>query len=248
MQQYFIEEETSVGQNVQLNKEQAHHITNVMRMREFERIRIVDTQEQMFFAKVQFKEKAVFAQIEETIEDRTRTNVTITLAQGLIKGEKWDYLLQKSAELGVSKLVPFTSSRCVVKTKDEKQDKKLARWNKILLEACEQCKRSTLVELVAPTTLSELSEHRSQLNLLAYEDADVSSERLCDILMSHRNITSVTIVIGCEGGFSKEEVVQLEQSGFLRVSLGARILRAETAALSLVNTTAFFYDMQGESL
>lgn len=247
MQQYFIEGIIKQGDMIEMNKEQSHHIANVMRMKENEVIRLCDEHQQMYFSRVHFEQRQVYAIAEEFIEDHTHNRVHITLAQGLIKGEKWDYLLQKSAELGVDEIIPFTSSRCVVKAKDDKMDRKMERWNKILLEACEQCKRSSQVLLHPPLAFQDLCQQDYELKLIAYEDADQISNRLCDILKKHSDVTRILIVIGCEGGFAKEEVAVLENSGFLRASLGARILRAETAALSLLSNIAFFYDMEGES-
>ena len=248
MQQYFVDASLCVNQEVEMNKEQAHHIGNVMRMKQGEIIRLADYDEHMFFAHVNFKNNKVYAIIDEPIEDHTKTAIDITLAQGLIKKEKWDFLLQKCAELGVSRIVPFTSSRTVVKAKDEKQDKKLQRWNKILQEGCEQCKRSSLVTLDAPTTFVSLLEKSKDydLKLIAYENADIKSTALKDVLRNHKTISNVFVVCGCEGGFSDEEVQKLEAEGFLRISLGARILRAETAAMSLVNQISFFYEMVGD--
>lgn len=248
MQQYFIDTSAQQGDTIELNKEQSHHIAHVMRMKANEHIRIVDVHARIFLASVVFQEGKVFAKLIEAIADNTKNRVQITLAQGLIKGDKWDYLLQKSAELGVDTILPFVSSRCVVKRKDEKMDKKIIRWNKILMEASEQCKRSTLVELKEPISFKELIHQTADVKLIAYEDADMKSERLCDVLMNYPNVNHVLIVVGSEGGFSKEEVDELLTNGYLKVSLGARILRAETAALSLLSTIPFFYDMEGEDV
>lgn len=245
MQQYFIHTSTQVGDVIQLNEEQAHHISHVMRMKHNACIRIADVQAHVFLALIVFQKGKVYAHITEQIEDTTKNCVDITLAQGLIKGDKWDYLLQKSAELGVCRILPFMSSRCVVKHKEEKADKKLARWNKILLEACEQCKRSTLVEMREPMKLAALYEQTADVKLIAYEDADTTSERLCDVLQSYPNVHKVLVVVGSEGGFSSTEVKELCAHGFVKVSLGTRILRAETAALALLNSIAFYYDMKG---
>lgn len=244
MQQYFIDTCLQSGDVITFDTQQSHHIANVMRMRENEQIRLCDQQEKLFFAKVHFQHKQVQAIVLDPIVDQTHNAVCITLAQGMIKGEKWDYLLQKSAELGVDEILPFISSRCVVKAKEDKLDRKMQRWNKILREACEQCKRSSLVKLQEPQPFLELPESGYDLKLIAYEDADVQSEKLYETLEANINIQSVIIVIGSEGGFSKEEVALLEEKGYQRVSLGARILRAETAALSVLSNIAFFYDMK----
>ncbi len=246
MQQYFIPSITKVGEDVFLNSEQAHHILTVLRMKDHAIVRIVDAASTIFLASIQKVNKEVKATILEQVEDKTKLPIKVTLVQGLIKGEKWDFLLQKTSELGVHTIVPFSSKRSVVKTKKESIDKKLMRWNKISLEACEQCKRSTLVQIEEPISFSEITNYKSQLNIIAYEDADCESESLGKIMKQNPNITSITFVVGCEGGFDKEEVAYLEKHGFQRVSLGTRILRAETAAMYVVNAANFYYDMDDE--
>ena len=249
MQQYFINQNIHIQDEVIFNKEQAHHISHVMRMKEHDVIRIADYQGHMFFAHLLFKNGNVSCVIDEEIKDCTKNQVSITLAQGLIKKEKWDFLLQKCAELGVDEILPFTSSRTVVKTKDEKQEKKLQRWNKILLEACEQCKRSTLVTLDEPVPFKTLiaKSQGYDVKLIAYENAEVNSFHIKDILKSYPDAKNVFVCVGCEGGFSEEEVNELEKHGFLRVSLGGRILRAETAAMVIVHAISFYYEMMGDN-
>ena len=245
MQQYFVQELGGPNEQILLDQEQAHHIRRVLRMKTGDIIRLADGSGRVVHARVLIEKDAVYADIIDNVMDTSVTKVKMILAQGMIKGEKWDYVLQKSAELGVHEFVPFVSSRCVVRLKDEKIDKKLSRWNKILLEASEQCKRSTLVKLANPCMFSELKKIPADLRIIAYEDADQISERLCDVLAQHKDIKSVLLVVGSEGGFSKEEVEELTAEGFHRVSLGGRILRAETAALSLLSNVEFFYDMEG---
>ena len=246
MQQYFVNTLAMPGELIPMTKEQTHHIRRVMRMQQGDVIRVADNSGRVLLAEVEYHQEEAAARVVREVRDRSRTSVELILAQGMIKGEKWDYLLQKSAELGVAEIIPFVSSRCVVKIKDEKSEKKIVRWNKILSEACEQCKRSTLVRLQPPCTFSQLSQIDADLRLIAYEDADCKSERLCEVLRAHPSPKRVLMVVGSEGGFSADEVEALTASGFHRVSLGGRILRAETAAISLLNSIEFYYDMAGE--
>ena len=182
-----------------MTKEQTHHIRRVMRMQQGDVIRVADNSGRVLLVEVEYHQEEAAARVVREVRDRSRTSVELILAQGMIKGEKWDYLLQKSAELGVAEIIPFVSSRCVVKIKDEKSEKKIVRWNKILCE-----------------------------------------------LRAHPSPKRVLMVVGSEGGFSADEVEALTASGFHRVSLGGRILRAETAAISLLNSIEFYYDMAGE--
>lgn len=248
MQQYFIDKIVQVHDCICLNEEQAHHIAHVMRMKTGEQVRIVDGQQHLFLAHITFEDKKVIACIDEELRDDTKTKVEIVLAQGLLKKEKWDFLLQKSAELGVSEIQPFISSRSVVKSKDERQDKKMVRWNKILLEACEQCKRTSLVTLHTPCHLKDIVYLQGDIKLVAYEDADIASHRMIDMLKQYPNAKRIVVAIGCEGGFSLEEVTLLEQHGFVRVSLGSRILRAETAAMNTIGNLSFYYEAMQEEI
>lgn len=246
MQQYFIKERAEIGQSISFDEEQSHHMMHVVRMKKDDIVRIADSSHRLFHVRIDIQKAGVCGQVIEELVDRTRASVEVTLIQGMIKGEKWDFLIQKACELGVSKIVPLISQRSVVKIPREKLDKKLSRWNKIALEACEQCKRSTRAEVLPPISLQEIAAYRSDVNLIAYEKADAASEKLYHVLSSHPHPSSVTCVIGSEGGFAQEEVQILMKQEFCRISLGYRILRAETAALSLLNTIDFYYDMIGD--
>ena len=127
-----------------------------------------------------------------------------------------------------ARIVPFESVRCVVRAKKEKEDRQLERWRQILLEASEQCKRNRIPEITPVKKFSELKEYRSEVSLAACESARTEARFISEVL---RPGQPVTFVIGPEGGFSEEETQQLQDMGYLPVSLGSRILRAETAAV-----------------
>lgn len=241
MQQYFVNEVISVGTTVYLSAQQLHHIRHVMRMKAGECIRLADQTAHLFLARLQSYEGVFSALVVEALAAQT-PRVHITLAAALIKGERWDMLCQKCSELGVSDIIPLMSARCVVKLQDKDIAKKLARWNRITMEACEQCERSDLVKVRTPCDLHALLEEEAQLKLLAYEHADTTNERLLDIVHRYPNVTSILCVIGPEGGFSDREAQLLLHHDFLSVSLGPRILRAETAALSIVNLLSLLYN------
>ncbi len=229
MQQVFVEKEVFLNDLVEFTRDQAHHLSTVLRMRDGEKIRIVDQQASIFLAELKFCGKKVLARCVEKIEENPESAITITLLMGLIKKEKWDYCLQKSTELGVSRIIPFESSRTIVKAKEEKGTRKKERWEKILCEAAQQCKRSRIPEIIDPLPLSLAAEKgRSDLNFVAYEAALKASRTLRESL---RPASSITIVIGPEGGFSTEEIAILKEKGYECITLGKRILRAETAAL-----------------
>lgn len=227
MQQYFILEKIGTSDVICFNDEQAHHIRDVLRMKENTVVRIVDQDNQAAFATIFYEGKKVKASNTQCDLDNNEMTCKITLCLGLIKKEKWDVVLQKCTELGVSRIVPFESSRTIVKAKEDKSVKKLERWNKIMLEAAEQSKRNCVPMIVEPVQFKELGEYKSDCNCVAYEDAKISGEKLKNIV----NEKSMTIVIGPEGGLSSDEVEFLMNQGFHCISLGKRTLRAETAAM-----------------
>lgn len=236
MQQYMINEEIVIGKTIQFDREQSHHIADVMRMKTGEIVRLVfPLEKQAGFARIEYDQKQVIAKIESLDEVRHELPCAITLCVGILKKEKWEYLIQKVTELGVVRIVPFESQRTVVKSKEEKQDKKIERWEKIALEAAEQSKRECLPEIFPCIRFKEIVNYQSELNCIAYEDASHSGESLRKLV---ENQPSMTIVIGPEGGFSKEEVEFLEKEKFRCISLGKRILRAETAAAHSVSIVA----------
>lgn len=226
MHQYFVNEELEVGKEYYFTKEQAHHIKNVLRM-DGDTVRLVYNGE-AYFGVVQYKDKDVYALIKEKDTRVNEPNCKITLAMALIRKEKFELVLQKATELGVSRIVPFESSRCVVHAKSEKKDKQKARWESIILEASEQCKRNIVPELSDIVSFNDLKDYQSKGNYACYENAYGNAQFLSQIA---KNDDSITIVIGPEGGFSLDEVKQLEEMGYTSITLGSRILRAETAAM-----------------
>lgn len=240
MQQYFIDENITSDGWVSFSKEQQHHIKHVLRMKDEEVIKVVTPKGEAFLVALSVGD-AVSAKVVSALPPQERV-VAITLIQGMIKGDRWDFLIQKACELGVSKIVPMMSSRTIVRIEDNKVDKKLLRYNKIALEACEQSKQDHLVRVCKPIAFKDMDAYTSTLNLIAYEDADIKGDKLKTILSKYSMVDSISIVIGSEGGFSPEEVREAVAKGFQVVSLGSRILRAETAAMASIQSMMFYYE------
>ena len=237
MQQYFIEETVNLNDQFFFNDEQSHHIKNVLRMKNDDIVKIVDINHNPYLVKLTIGNN-VSGKVFESLE-KYEEKVRVTLVAALIKNDKWDFMIQKVCELGVSEIVPLEAKRCVVRLKD-KADKKIMRFNKIALEACEQCKREDLVTVNKAISLKEISAYKSELNIVAYEDADYKGLNLKEILKGKPK--SVTIVIGPEGGFDPGEIEYLINNDFKCVSLGKRILRAETASIASVGNIMFYYE------
>jgi len=237
MQQYFTDRKLTVDMEFDMTDEQSHHISTVLRMKDGKTIRLVDTNQSVFLASVHLNKNGVRAKVIEPVFENRESMVNITLAVALIKGEHWDWMLQKAAECGVTKIVPFVSSRCVVKDKPDSYARKRERYQKILLEAAEQSYRQRVPQISEPISFKMLKDFKSDINFIAYEKE--SSRFLSSVTES---FCSATIVIGPEGGFTSEEADYLINHGFSSVSLGKRILRAETAAV----TACILLDLLGE--
>lgn len=241
MQQYFVEEALFEGAKIKMNEDASHHMLHVLRMKNEDVVYVANGQVQ-YQASVMIEGKDVYVICDTIKEDHSKTAVEIHLGMAMIKKDKWDFLLMKAAELGVHTIVPFFSKRCVVKAKEENNAKKMTRYRKILQEACEQCKRSSLVQLHEMSTISQCrSLLDADVKLIAYESADVTSSHIKDVLANYSSVKKVSVVIGCEGGFSEDEVAFFEEAGFIRVSLGGRILRAETAAMAAITMIDYHY-------
>lgn len=246
MQQYFIKGICKINECFVFDDEQAHHIKNVLRMKNGSQVRVVDEDENAYSAEIILDAHGVSGLVCEKLMP-TESSIKTSLIMGLIKGDKWDYLIQKACECGAYEILPMVSSRCVVKAKEEKADKKLARWNKIAIEACEQCKRTHRTQVLSAIDFKSSLQCDADLKLIAYEDADLKACNLAEVFNAHASIHSIAVMIGPEGGFSIDEVEQAEAVGFIRVSLGASIFRAETAALFALNAISYHYDICGGS-
>lgn len=224
MQQYFLEQPVTVGDVIELPSDKAHHAIRVLKLNH-ETVRLV-YQETGYFAEVYAEGKKGMARILEQDPACNELHTDITLCMALIRREKFELVLQKAAELGVRRIVPFESSRCVVHARQEKLERQKERWNAILAEASEQCKRNCIPECTDVISFSDLPDYKSTCNVCAYEKAGAQAARLSALAKPD----SMTIVIGPEGGFSPSEVQFLEAQAFVPITLGNRILRAETAA------------------
>lgn len=167
----------------------------------------------------------------------------ITLFQALLKSDKMEYVIQKAVELGVYKVEPFISKNVVVKLDEKDKAKKVERWNKISLEASKQCGRSDLVNVAAVNSFSDMLDKLKGFDLVivAYEN---ETNSLKNIIKENLKVKNIAIIIGAEGGFKKEEIDEiLKNKVSTSVSLGERILRAETASLNLISILMYEFEM-----
>ena len=233
MQQYYLDSKVT-SEIVKFNKEQEHHIRSVMRMRTKDEVYVVDSENEKYLVSL-CVEDTLFGNVVSKLESHSEIGVKVAIAQGLIKGDRWDFFLQKSMEFGATEIIPLKLKRNVVKI-EKNDDKKHQRWFKIMLEAAEQSKRDILPSLHRVSDLKELVSLDYDLKLIAYEN-EAGNKGLRDLLSGEYK--SVLLVVGAEGGLAPEEVEFLKEHGFISVGLGGRILRAESASLYFLSALSY---------
>lgn len=237
MPRFFVRQERISNGNISIIGEDAHHIARSLRMAAGEEITVCDMQGNEYDCKISSfdDDKEVIAEIISQKKSENEPNAFITLYQALPKGDKLDIIIQKAVECGASKIVPFQSERCVVKIKNDSEDKKKERRQRISAEAAKQCGRSVIPEVCGSISFKDaLAEaQKNDLILFCYEGDGTLS--LGDILKkaftSKSNAPkSIAIFVGSEGGFSIKESQLAKDSGAIMTGLGKRILRTETAS------------------
>lgn len=180
-------------------------------------------------------------EIRRSYEAGRESPLALTLALGLTKGEKMDFVIEKATELGVASIMPFTSSFTVPKLDDKKIANRTERWQKIALSAAKQCGRTQMPVIMPLCEFTQMVDGAGsgQLKLLFWEKETARSLR--QIHEAHAHATAILIAIGAEGGLSSAEVQLANARGFHSVHLGRRILRAETAAVTALSLVQFLW-------
>ena len=240
MPRLFVPPEAVQGDRAIITGEPAHRITRVLRLSPGDEVVLLDGSGTELLARLnQLAKNAVTATILSRSTPGTEPTLNVALYQGLLKGDKFEWVLQKGTELGISTFVPLICHRSVPGLRANTVQNRMDRWRKILSEAAEQCGRAVVPALVQPTGLQAACRgvDSVSLGLIPWEAARCAS--LKDAIRSgpHKR---VHLFIGPEGGFQPEEVEFARGCGIIPVSLGRRILRAETAGL--VAAAAIMYE------
>lgn len=215
----------------QLTAEAGHHIATVLRLKANRPVVLFNGDGNEYSGQIiSVQRKNVIVEADACLSLSKESPLSIHLGQGVSKGDRMDTVLQKSVELGVTQITPLITERCAVKLDAERWGKKHQQWQKIIIGACEQSGRNTLPILNAPTSLSHwLAESTSSSRLVLAPGAEQPLAR------QPYNSQGFRLLIGPEGGLSESEIHQSNEKGFTSVSLGPRILRTETAAISSIS-------------
>lgn len=236
MYHFFVEEEQVNGENAYISGSDVNHIVNVLRMKIGEELLISVKGDWDYLCKIEeIENDRVNLKLLESMEQR-ELPIKLTLLQGIPKSDKFEMIIQKAIELGVSNIIPVKTNRVVVKIDEKKTQAKVNRWNAIAQSAAKQSKRSIIPKVLNPQTLDNALEIVKDygVKLLPYENAD-GIKKTKDTLNSLDSKNNIAVFIGPEGGFEEAEVKKSIDSGFEVITLGKRILRTETAGLALLS-------------
>lgn len=223
----------------------ASHITRSLRMTAGEKIVVCDTEGFEYDCEILTAGESVCALVTDERKSDAEPPYRAVLYQALIKGDKFDTVVQKAVECGVCEIVPVLTERCVVRLDKKDCMKKVARWQRIADEAAKQCGRGALVKVSGMLTFKEalIEAAKAELPLFCYEGEH--SKTLRGALSEVNTPSDIAIIVGSEGGFSEKEAALAAECRMKSVSLGRRILRTETASSFVLACLSYEYETDG---
>lgn len=229
MPKFFAARENISDGQIIIDSEDVNHITRVLRLGKGDRVEICDGMGYDYTAVIQKAEsKRIVCAVLEKRRADTEPETEVTLFQAIPKASKMEYIIQKTTELGIARIVPCVMARCVSRL-DGREDKKCSRWRRIAEAASKQSGRGVIPEVCAAVEFREAVEmmKKSDIYFAPYECE--TDGNLKKVLTSKRDVKTVSFMVGPEGGFDISEAEYLKENGVPTVTLGRRILRTETA-------------------
>lgn len=220
-----------------IDDDKAHHLVHVLRINKGEKIEIVDTGE-LFLCEVA-STSPLEIKVLENLYKPSELPIKVVLAFALLKGGHDELVLQKGTELGVSEFIPYISSRTIIRLDEKDKAKRKTRFEKIVLSSVEQCKRLVIPTVQDIKSFDKVITQKFDHAFFAYEGLSHVSFNLASEAAKVKPGESVLLIVGPEGGFSEKEVLAADEKGLTSVSLGKRILRAETASLYMASVFSF---------
>ncbi|MBI5286013.1 MAG: 16S rRNA (uracil(1498)-N(3))-methyltransferase [Deltaproteobacteria bacterium] len=245
MRRFFVENLTDTDKTVSIKGDEFHHLKTVLHLKVGDNISLFNGKGNDFLGSIEVitKDEAKVA-IVERLKGLRESPIEVILCQGLAKSEKMDLIIQKATELGVSRVIPFFTSRTVPKLDGNKMANKVERWQRIALEAVKQCGRSLTpnVEMVKGFQ-GVLKGWDGYLRLILWEGEETNTIKKA---LKEWPLSKIVTLVGPEGGFTTDEVEEAKRSGFIPVSLGPRILRTETASIAILSILQYELGDMGE--
>jgi 16S rRNA (uracil1498-N3)-methyltransferase len=232
------------GQSIWLDEQAAHYVARVLRATIGEALTLFDGKGTACQAVIShINKKGVMVCVGDYLSTKTESSLNIYLAQGISRGEKMDFVIQKSVELGVTHFFPLLTDRCNVKLSKEREQRRMDHWRGIMISACEQSGRNILPELSQPLTLAEWLP---MVNACAKGVLSPHAKQAFSASQWPHDCRSFALLIGPEGGLSDQEISCASYHHFCSFHLGPRILRTETATITALSILQYQYgDLRG---
>ena len=246
MPKFFINKnEISRGQ-VRLLGEDEKHIKTVLRAREGEEVTLCDGEGMDYLCRIASLERGVLLDVLSKTPCETEPEIRLTLYQGLPKADKMEWIIQKCVEIGIDRIVPVATERAIVKL-DKKEGKKLERWQKIAEAAAKQSRRAIIPEVASVSDFSQgvKAAQKMEVKLIPYELAQ-DTAKTAELLQGIAPGQDIAVFIGPEGGFEPSEITLALESGVEPITLGRRILRTETAGLTVLSWMIYLLEITGK--
>ena len=230
---FYAQQSNITGSSIRLDADESHHLTRVLRIAPGARVFVFDGEGVEYECEVaRVAKREVELNLLWRLDDVVESPLRLTLAQALIKGDKFDWVIQKATELGMTRIVPLITDHSDIKRAGERADQRMQRWRRISLEALKQCGRRKLVEICEPSPLDDFCESSSREACLIFSER--GGKNLREVSAKLQGIDRLSLCVASEGGWSERELLKAEAAGFIPVNLGSRILRTETAAIAVV--------------
>lgn len=234
MRRFYILPDQVKNETAYISGREAHHIRVVLRMTAGDKAVLFDGTGNEYDTRIKsIQPNRVFFNITGTRQTSAEPRIQVTVAQALLKKRKMDGIIRQLTEIGITQFIPFVSRRSISKPSETKKETKHKRWETIAIEAVKQCRRARPPKVWPVVTFDDMMNitDNPQVRVVLWENAsDPLANRLAE--MSLNGLSDLILVLGPEGGFSEAEIATAKKNGFLTASLGPRILRAETAALT----------------
>ena len=249
MPKFFVAQNQIENESIYINGEDVNHIVNVLRLTNDDEIFICNKDNNITYKSkiVKIEKNKVTCKIEEILENNTESNINVTIFQGLPKADKMEYIIQKTTELGVKEIVPVMMKRSIVKLDGKEADKKIERWQKIAEVASKQSGRDAIPSIGKILKVQELANKVSAYDMfiIAYEkENDVTlKQMLKSIKIKENEKLKIGVLIGPEGGIDETEIDLLKEKGAKIITLGKRILRTETAPITILSNIMYEYEL-----
>ncbi|MFT6030358.1 MAG: 16S rRNA (uracil1498-N3)-methyltransferase [Oleiphilaceae bacterium] len=222
----------------ELDNSSAHYITNVLRMKQGEQVTLFNGSGWFFNASITHStKKYVSVFIDSSEKAQTESSLHTHLGQVMSRGDRMDYAIQKSTEMGVNEITPLMSERCELKLKSDRENKRLAHWQQVAISAAEQCGRATVPTIHPVSSLEDWMKQQSTIGLsLVFHHRDTQNLAQIQTPPGH-----VNLLIGPEGGLSETEIQQAKQANFIACTFGPRVMRTETAPVACISVLQWLW-------